>query len=115
MGFVRKIGLATLCVAFLSEGAPVGAEPAEPLAVIQLADPDPNYVPPPPEPKHARKRELVEDSSLDEAMTQFGLALGQAIARQQQLMLERCKSSDSEAASDQDRMAWEAACKYTRR
>ena len=115
MGFVRKIGLATLSVAFLSEGAPVGAEPAEPLAVIQLADPDPNFVPPPPEPKRARKRELVEDSPLDQAMTQLGLALAQAIARQQQLIEERCKSSDSEAATGADRMAWEAACKYTRR
>ena len=93
---------------------PVAAEPSPALVVVQLADPDPNYVAPP-DTKGGRRHEAAEDGSLDQAMEQFGQALGQAIQLQQQMMLQRCKASEGAAGTSQGRMAWEAACKYTRR
>ena len=114
MGFVREIGPVMIGVALLSSGAPGASEPSPALVVTQLADPDPNYVSPP-EAKRALRKEVIEDDSLDQAMEQFGQALGQALQAQQQMMLQRCRSSEAAAGTGQDRMAWEAACKYTRR
>jgi len=115
MGFVRKISPTVAGIALLFGGAPLVAMPPEPLIVTQLADPDPNYVPPP-EPRHGRRHAAVEDESpaIDEAMADFGRALGQAVLVQQLLIEQRCKLGEASAAGGADRMAWEAACKYTR-
>jgi hypothetical protein len=117
MGFVRKIWPGVAGVMLLAGSAPIMAEPPEPLAVIQLADPDPNYVPPPPETRHGRRHSDGDDrnETFDSAMQDFGRALGQAALMQQQVMQQRCKSSEAAAGNGQARMAWEAACKYTRR
>ena len=115
MGFVRKIAPAAAGIALLAATWPAAAEPSERLIVTQLADPDPNYVPPP-EPKYGRQHAAVEDESpaIDAAMADFGRALGQAVLVQQLLIEQRCKSGEAAAASGTDRMAWEAACKYAR-
>lgn len=117
MGLVRKIGPAMIGVSLLLGGVPVAAEQPEPLVVTQLADPDPNYAPPPSEPKHKRWQADADDdvSALDTVMADFGNVLRQAIVAQQQLIDQRCKSSEAAAGAGPDRMAWEAACKYTRR
>ena len=114
MGFVREITPVMIGVALLSIGAPGAPEPSQALVVTQLADPDPDSIVPP-EANPGRKQEIVEDYSLDQAMEQFGQALGQALHSQQQMMLQRCKASEAAAGTGKDRMAWEAACKYTRR
>lgn len=114
MGFVRKIAPLMLGVVLPFGGEAVAAGPPEQLVVTQLADPDPNYVPPP-EPRRGLRHEAPEDDSLDQALEQFGQALGQAIQSQQQMMLQRCKERAGAAGTGRDRMAWEAACKYTRR
>ena len=103
-----------LGVSLLCTGVPVAAEPNEALVVTQLADPDPDYVAPP-DTKGGHRHKAAEDDSLDQAMEQFGQALGQAIQLQQQMMLQRCKASEGAAGTSQGRMAWEAACKYIRR
>lgn len=112
MGLVRKIRPATIGAMLVS--VPVVAEPSPALVVVQLADPDPNYVAPP-DTKGGHRHKAAEEDSLDQAMEQFGQALGQAIQLQQQMMLQRCKASEGAAGTSQGRMAWEAACKYTRR
>ena len=115
MGFVRKILLPTVGTALLGAGTPARAEPAEPLIVTRLADPDPNYVPPP-EAKHGRRHAVAgeADASVDAVMA-FGQALGQAMQAQQQLIEQQCKASEAANEDDSQRMAWEAACKYTRK
>jgi len=118
MGFERKIGLAALGLALNLGGTPLLAAPSEPLVVTQLADPDPNYVPLPREPKHGKRNadEVDENPTLDGAMQEFGRALGQAAMIQQQAIEARCRSGASEqaSASAQDRFAWAAACRYSR-
>ena len=116
MGLVRKILLAAAGGALLVSGMPAVAEPPEPLIVTRLADPDPSYVPPPQEKRGRRQFNSDEQSvELNAAMQDFSQALSLAMQLQQQAMDERCKSTQSAAASGMDRMAWEAACKYTRR
>jgi hypothetical protein len=115
MGFVRKILPAAAIVAVFAASMASAAEAPEPLIVTQLADPDPNYVPPP-ELRHGQRYAAPEDESpaIDAAMADFGRALGQAVLVQQLMIEQRCKSSEASAASGTDRLAWEAACKYTR-
>jgi hypothetical protein len=65
----------------LTATAPAFAAPAEPLVVSQLSDPDPNYVPPKPEPRKKGRRanqQADDGSSLDQAMQNLGMVIGQA-------------------------------------
>ena len=76
--------LVTGCALLLAATQPVLAAPAEPLVVSQLSDPDPNFVPPKPEPgkkarAHTRENEA---SSLDKAMENLGMVIGQAAENQ---------------------------------
>jgi len=118
MGFERIIVLAALGLAPILGGVPAMAAPPEPLVVTQLADPDPNYVPPPLEPRHGKRNSdaVDENPTLDGAMREFGQALGQAAMVQQQAIEERCRTRapDQASASAQSRFAWAAACSYTR-
>ena len=73
----------------LTVSAPVLAAPPEPLVISQLSDPDPNYVPPKPEPAKKGRRahhHADEDSSIDQTMKKLGMVIGQAaqIERQRQ-------------------------------
>ena len=55
------------------------AVPPEPLVVTKLHDPDPNYVPPQPEPKAASRprRNSDENPTLDRAFENLGRVTGQ--------------------------------------
>jgi hypothetical protein len=69
------VGAATALIA----AQPAGAAPPEPLVVTSMSDPDPNYVPPPPEPKVRWTHRRVSDNpTLDEAFEDLGRAAGQA-------------------------------------
>jgi hypothetical protein len=116
MGFERKMGRAALGLVLLLDAASAAAAPPEPLIVTQLADPDPNYVPPH-EPKLNTIRasdQLDQGSSLDQSMQEFGRAIGQAAMLQQQAIEARCRSGAPSGSSTADRFAWEASCRYQR-
>ena len=116
MGIERKIRKMLLGVALLPGAAPAIAASPEPLIVTQLADPDPNYVPPP-DGTHGTRRssDLVDDNvTLDQAMQDFGRAIGQAAMLQQQAIEARCRSAEAVPAGGAGRMAWEANCRYQR-
>lgn len=116
MEFERTILRAGLGLATLLGGQPATAAPLEPLIVTQLSDPDPSFVPPALQPKHGRRFAETDDSpTLDAAMQDFGRALGQAALLQQQAVEQRCRATDAASATGQDRLAWEAACRYVRR
>jgi hypothetical protein len=128
MGYERKIVRASLGLALLVTALPAAAASKEPLVVTTLPDPDPNFVPPPVDKHPLRMAQLESDdasASIDDAMREFGQAIGQASLAQQQALQERCRAKDEQSAAstddtpapadDQTRMAWEAACKYLRR
>jgi len=82
----QKLAVLAASVMLCASHAAVAA-PAEPLVVTPLSDPDPNYVPPPPEPKSARpaRRSTEESTSLSAAFENLGRVTGQlAKMRQQQ-------------------------------
>ena len=117
MGKLRHFGRSTISASLLLCPLATHAAPApEPLVVTTLADPDPNYVPPP-EPKSRGKRSLPAEPqpALDEAMLAFGRAIGQAALAQRQVMQARCSAGAPSDASDAERLAWEASCRYSRR
>jgi hypothetical protein len=91
------------------------APPSEQLVVTQLADPDPNYVPPPAESKSRSKAlQTHESPTLDQAMQDFGRAIGQAAMLEQRQVDARCKSIDLSKIPVEQRYLWEANCRYQR-
>jgi hypothetical protein len=88
----RNFGPAVLGIlAFCLGQKAVAAEP-EPLVVTHMADPDPNYVPPPPEPKQKAqrsRRNSDENPTLDEAMENLGRVAGQLAHIEEQKIRSR--------------------------
>jgi hypothetical protein len=114
MGFERKISCLCLIIASLGANPAVAAPATEPLIVTRLADPDPNYVPPPAERHAARMGRQDESPTLDSAMQDFGRAIGQAAILQQQAIEARCNSGAPVPSGGAARWAWEANCRYQR-
>ena len=117
MGLKRTWTGVSLCMSLLLGGASAArAAPAEPLVVTQLADPDPNYVPPESE-RQAGTRSTRVDAApvMDAAMQDFGRAIGQAALLQRQAIRAKCNSSDPVPSDGAARWAWEANCRYLRR
>jgi hypothetical protein len=114
MGFKRfmpAVAIAILC----ASAAPLAAAPQHQGALVveqKLADPDPNFVPPPAEASHAR--DSRRDSELDRALEGVGRAIGQAVLLQQQQVSAKCKGGEPADATTEQRFAWAAACRYTR-
>lgn len=115
MGYLRAIGTIGAAAALVGAAQPAIAAPAEPLVVTKMSDPDPNFVPPPPERRGRVQIREDENPTLTEAMEQFGRAIGQAAMIQQQNMEARCRSMASGSMSDTERLAWAASCRYSRR
>ncbi|HKP33873.1 MAG TPA: hypothetical protein VJT70_03725 [Sphingomicrobium sp.] len=117
MGLVRHFGWSAFSAALLlCPVATQSAQAPDALVVTPLADPDPNYIPPA-EPRFRGKRSRAEEPQpeLDEAMLAFGRAIGQAALAQRQVMQARCSAGAPSHASDVERLAWEASCRYSRR
>ena len=115
MGHGRKIMF--LALGATLTGASAAAAPrSEPLIVTQLPDPDPNYVPPPREPKgNALKNDDADqDQSIDQAMEVFGRAIGQAGLVTRQKAEARCREGIPADVPAEQRYAWEASCRYQR-
>lgn len=99
----------SLCV------APAAAQ-WEPLVVSKMTDPDPHFIPLPPEQSVAQQSAARdEQAKLDEAMQDFGRAIGQAGMIQQQQLDARCRTGAPASATVEQRYAWAASCRYTRR
>jgi hypothetical protein len=115
MEFERKVGRAAFGLVLLLGAAGARSASHEPLVVTQLADPDPNYVPPRlPKLDETRASDDLDDKpTLDQAMQDFGRAIGQAALLQQRAIDARCRS-EAAPADRADRLAWEANCRYQR-
>lgn len=105
-----------LAVALMAGGSGVGAAPPEPLVVTRLPDPDPNYVPPPPESAGAVRRtdDADQNASIDRAMEDFGRAVGQAGLAIRQNLESRCRESIPADVPAEQRYTWQARCSYQR-
>lgn len=116
----RKFGLSTALIALVAAN-PASAEQAEPALVVEkLSNPDPDFVPPPPEKRQARVRNVSEESpTLDQAFENLGRVAGQAAQLKEQryrtevdkLKKIVCNSVESARAGGADVSAWEQDCK----
>ena len=116
MGFERKIGRIVVGLALLAAGAEALAAPPEPTMVLRLPDHAANFVPLP-EPNLApdtASDQLYGNPSPDEALQEFGRAVGQAVQAQQQLIEATCRAPQAPTASASARWAWQANCRYQR-
>ena len=115
MGLLRNILCTIIGAALLFSASAFAAAPSEPLVVTQLPDPDPNYVPPP-EPKGSvRKSDAKdEDTTIDQAMEDFGRAIGQAGMVIREKTEAACRAGIPANIAPEQRFAWEARCRYQR-
>ena len=115
MGFGRNI-ICLVLGATLAAAPAAGAPRPEPLIVTQLPDPDPNYIPPARAPKGdaLKSDDADEDPSIEQAMQDFGRAIGQAGIVMRQKAEARCREGVPADVSAEQRYAWEATCRYQR-
>lgn len=114
MGFEGIIA-GLLLGAAVPDAAPAASGLREPLIITPLPDPDPNFAPP--RASASMKTglgEATESPTLDQAMQDFGRAIGQAALIEQQAIEARCRSGAPAGASAADRFAWAANCHYQR-
>lgn len=105
VGFGRKIARSGAGIALLLSAAAGAAEPAEPLTVTKLGDPETKLLI-----STASDNVGVPDGDTDE----FGRAVSEAVRAQQQSVGARCQSMDRLTGSIAVRWAWEARCRYRR-
>src|SRR4051812_40928068 len=117
MGYKRNIRRGALCTAMLLGIAHLSpAAAGEPLIVTLLPEPDPGLVAvPDPKLKLTILRGAEEEQSvLDDAVENFGRAVGEAVLAQQQAIEARCRSAQHLKSNAVDRFAWAANCRYSR-
>src|SRR5258708_6453081 len=105
VGFGRKIARAGAGVALLLSAAAVAAEPAEPLSVTKLGDPETKL-----QISTASDNIGAPDGDTDE----FSRAVSEAVRAQQQSVEARCQSMNRPTGPIAVRWAWEARCRYRR-
>lgn len=93
--------------------APASSATREPLIITPLPDPDPDFIPEK-TPASTELREASESPNLDQAMQDFGRAIGQAALIQQQAIEARCRAGEPAGGSAADRFTWAASCRYQR-
>ncbi|HZU50240.1 MAG TPA: hypothetical protein VE968_00040 [Sphingomicrobium sp.] len=97
--------------------APAQAAAKEPLIVTRMADPDPNFVPSSDDSlrRKTHKTEAADENSrIDEAMMNFGRAIGQAALIEQRQIETKCRQGPGESSTPEQRFDWAATCRYTR-
>lgn len=115
MGSRQNILCVAVGVALLSSASTSIAAPGEPLVVTQLPDPDPNYVPAPEtKGKVVRSSDTDEDATIDQAMEDFGRAIGQAGIVIRQKAEAKCREGIPATVTPEQRFAYEASCRYQR-
>lgn len=116
MAIERIIVGALVGPALLVAAAPVAAAPKEPLIVTPMSDPDPYFVP-----SGAKAMQdpdtagdAGDNSRIEQAMQTFGRAIGQAAMIEQQQIEAKCRESEPQSATREQRFAWAASCRYSR-
>ena len=111
---LRTLGLSAAVVALVAANPALAGPGDAGLVVEKLADPDPGFVPPPPEKRPARaQRRSAEKSALDEAFENLGRVTGQvAQMAEQRARADRqrmMEMAEQRAKADIDR-ARQAVC-----
>jgi hypothetical protein len=104
VGFGQKIWRAGAGVALLISAAAAAAEPAEPLTVTQLGDPETTL----------QISTFGNVGGSDRDLGDFGRAVSEALRVQQQSIEGRCNSAHRNFGTTAARWAWEARCRYQR-
>lgn len=105
MGYGQTIARSCAALALLLSAAARAAEPAEPLKVTRLSDPESDL-----KISAASDNIGVPDVDSDE----FGRAVNEAVRIQQQSIQAQCRSADRGSGTISARWAWEARCRYRR-
>jgi hypothetical protein len=118
MGFKRIAVWACASIASTIGATPALAASKEPLIVTTLPDPDHYLLTSAVEPRQGWLKAgdgNNEGDGIDKAIQAFGRAIGQAAMVDQQQVEARCRSGQPESATPEQRFAWAASCRYTRR
>src|SRR5205814_5001445 len=105
MGVGRNIGRSGAAIALLVTAAVSSAEPAEPLTVTQLGDPE------------SKLQISTASSSIggrDGDVDNFSRAVSEAVRTQQRSIETTCQSANRGIGPIAARWAWEARCRYRR-
>lgn len=116
MGYKRDMLRSAFCAALAAVTGPASGEPREPLVVTNLANPASGTIAAS-EPwlKVTRLNGDDQDLALDQAVANFGRAIGEAAHADRQALDAKCRSSQGQAASVADRFTWAVNCQYSRR
>lgn len=115
MGFRGVFAALALAAGPAAGAAPARSEPPEPLVITQLPDPEPTFMSVSADESGAmRARESDQSPALDQAMLDFGRAIGQATRIQEQAIEARCKSGEPSGGNLVDRLTWAENCRYQR-
>lgn len=115
MAFTRVLAALALSAGPLAGAAPARSEPPEPLVITQLPDPEPTSMSVGAEKRGAmRAHDGDENPALDQAILDFGRAIGQATRVQEEAIEARCKSGEPSGGNLVDRLSWAANCRYQR-
>jgi hypothetical protein len=105
MGFGRKIARSSAGIALLLSAAAGAAQPAEPLTVTRLGDPEMNL-------QISTASDNIGASDGDTG--EFSRAISQAVRAQQQSVEAQCQATNRPTGPIAVRWAWEARCRYRR-
>jgi hypothetical protein len=111
---VGRIFVAALAASASLIGAPAVAADREPLIVTRMADPDPDFAA---RGTAVRRHDasIDRDERIDEAMQNLGRIIGEAASIERQQIEARCRQGMSETATVEQRFAFAANCRYSRR
>ena len=105
MGRGRRLSRSCAALALLLSVAANAAEPAEPLKVARLGDPESEL-------QFSAASDIIGVPASDS--DEFGRAVSEAVRIQQQSMQASCESRSTVNRPIAARWAWEARCRYRR-
>jgi hypothetical protein len=106
VGVERKLALVAIGVALLSVAANASARSEGSLVLAPASGPQPYFVPP---------TNVAESTGSEDAMQDFRRAISEAAFLQQRQTAVRCGAGQPQGGTPEQRFAWAATCRYSRR
>ena len=115
MGLKRKFGRAAFGLVLLLGTASARSERPDSPLIAPPSDSGPNFLAPRESELNAMWTPDGQIPAEDQAIEDFGRAIGEAMQHQHQLIEANCRSTRVIPTDGPGRLAWEANCRYQRR